>query len=108
MSSSIKLHTPATKKRAIAHFYRPCIVYPNLDPYTTLSVGNSKPAAVRTEGQLGWSLMGDNGKLSLKGQLQRQTWVAGQKVWAEVDVHNLTSKKVSRCFSVLYSSCTAC
>jgi hypothetical protein len=94
--SSIKLHIPDKKKRAIAHFYRPAVVYPYISPDLFRAPGTAqRPIEARVVKGLGWSLSGDKGMVELKARLSRSTWVAGQKVWIEVFVANACNRKVS-------------
>jgi hypothetical protein len=92
--SSIKLHTPETKKRSIAHFYRPCTIYPYVPPLDIFG-STDHPTEVRTEQGLGWSLSGEKGKVRVIAELPRPDWVAGQNVWIKIFADNQSQKKVS-------------
>lgn len=93
---SLKLHIPKTGKRAIAHFYRPIVLLPYLNPAKVL-VPSRTPIVEFAESLLGWSLTGEKGKVFLQVSLGRQTWVAGQRVWCEVGVRNNSNKKITKC-----------
>jgi hypothetical protein len=87
------LHTPETKKRSIAHFYRPCVIFPYVEPSFAFSnTGNE--AEFRTEQGLGWSLSGDKGQVAVSVKLPRPHWIAGQRVWLDITVGNRSSRKV--------------
>jgi len=90
---SIKLHTPETKKRAIAHFYRPCTIYPYIEPGFVFN-STSGAAEVHTEQGLGWSLSGDKGQVQVSLKLPRPNWIAGQQVWLDITVNNKSSRKI--------------
>lgn len=90
---SIKLHTPETKKRSIAHFYRPCVIYPYVVPQHIFG-STEHPTEVRTEQGLGWSLTGEKGKVRVIAELPRPDWVAGQNVWIKIFADNQSQKKV--------------
>jgi len=102
-SRSIKLHTPETKKRAIAHFYRPCTIYPYVEPSFAFSnqVGG---AEVHTEQGLGWSLSGDKGQVGVTIKVPRPHWVAGQQVWLDITVNNKSSRKIKTMTLALLST----
>lgn len=93
---SIKLHTPETKKRSIAHFYRPCTIYPYVPPVNIFG-STEHPTEVRTEQGLGWSLSGEKGKVRVIAELPRPDWVAGQNVWIKIFADNQSQKKVRAC-----------
>ncbi|KAJ9125572.1 hypothetical protein QFC22_000534 [Naganishia vaughanmartiniae] len=90
---SIKLHTPETKKRSIAHFYRPCTIYPYVPPLDIFG-STEHPTEVRTEQGLGWSLSGEKGKVRVIAELPRPDWVAGQNVWIKIFADNQSQKKI--------------
>jgi hypothetical protein len=91
--SSIKLHTPETKKRAIAHFYRPCTIYPYIEPGFVFN-SSAGAAEVHTEQGLGWSLSGDKGQVQVSIKLPRPNWIAGQQVWLDITVNNKSARKI--------------
>ncbi|BEJ10829.1 hypothetical protein CspHIS471_0102510 [Cutaneotrichosporon sp. HIS471] len=93
---SVKLHIPKSGKRAIAHFYRPIVLLPYHNPARALSPSR-QPIVEFVESRLGWSLMGEKGKVFLQVSLGRQMWIAGQRVWCEVGVRNNSNKKITRC-----------
>lgn len=105
---SVKLVDPATGKRSIAHFYRPIVVLPYLNPGIVLAPSEETVEVVERRG-LGWSLGGAKGSVELRIALGRSIWVAGQRVWCEVGVRNDSSKKVIFCrtrWYVLTLTCT--
>ncbi|EIW68957.1 hypothetical protein TREMEDRAFT_62670 [Tremella mesenterica DSM 1558] len=89
---SVKLMT-ATGKRSIAHFYRPLVVLPYLNPSTVLAP-SAEPIAASVESGLGWSITGEKGKVVLSVALGRRTWVSGQRVWCEVGIRNNSTRKI--------------
>lgn len=93
MARSIKLHTPETKKRAIAHFYRPCTIYPYIEPGFVFN-STAGAAEVHTEQGLGWSLSGDKGQVQVSLKLPRPNWIAGQQCWLDITVNNKSSRKI--------------
>lgn len=92
---SIKLFTPSTGKRSIAHFYRSIVVLPYFNPTVALAPSN-EPIEVKVERGLGWSLGGEKGKVDVRVSLGRRIWVAGQRVWCEVGIRNESTKKASQ------------
>nr|ODN85507.1 hypothetical protein L203_04756 [Cryptococcus depauperatus CBS 7841] len=91
--ASIKIYLPVTGKRSIAHFYRPIVVLPYLDPAIILSA-SPEPIEAYTEKGLGWSLKGERGRVELRVGLGRRTWVSGQRMWCEVEIRNESNKKI--------------
>lgn len=88
--STIKVKEGNT--HSIAHFYRPCQVWPRLDQYVTLA-----PAARPLMAQVAKSLfMGGSGKVRLTTQLHRLNWVAGQRCYVKIKVDNNCKKTVNR------------
>lgn len=77
--------------RSIAHFYRHVELYPYLNPAVVLSSAARPLQATASKGLF----LGGSGKVRLTASLHRSTWVAGQRVYVNVAVHNETSKKVS-------------
>ncbi len=86
----MKIVDPDTGKRSIAHFYRDCEVWPRLDPSTTLGIA---PQPLRSSSAKRLFLGGD-GELRLTAELQRRTWVAGQRCHVRIQVENGTKKSV--------------
>lgn len=82
-------------KRSIAHFYRPVVVLPYLNPGVVLAPSEESVEVVERRG-LGWSLGGNKGSVELRIALGRSIWVSGQRVWCEVGVRNDSSKRVSQ------------
>lgn len=93
---SVKIFVPKKEKRAIAHFYRPCVILPYLNPAIVLAPARAPIMTQRTCG-LGWSLGGEKGKVLMQVALGRRIWVAGQRVWCEVAVKNDSNKKITKC-----------
>jgi hypothetical protein len=83
-------------KRSIAHFYRPMVVLPYLNPGVVLAPSEETVEVVE-RGGLGWSLGGSKGSVELRIALGRSIWVSGQRVWCEVGVKNDSSKRVRAC-----------
>lgn len=50
---------------------------------------------VRREKKTGGVLFGEKGRVELKVQSARGTWVAGQQCWLDVGIRNEGGKKVS-------------
>lgn len=92
---SVKLYIPSTMKRSIAHFYRPIVILPYLNPSVVLAP-SPEPVTNRVERGLGWSLGGEKGKVEVTVSLGRRNWVAGQRAWCEVGIVNNSSRKVCR------------
>jgi hypothetical protein len=94
---SIKLsdqaHHGTAAKRSIAHFYRPVVILPYLNPGVVLAPSEETVEVVERRG-LGWSLGGSKGSVELRIALGRSIWVSGQRVWCEVGVRNDSSKRV--------------
>lgn len=92
---SLKLHVPeaGTKSRSISHFYRPCVVFPYVEP-TSIFVPTDAPRQVSKQGGLGWSLGGEKGSVTLSARISRPTWIAGQKVWIDVVASNNSNKRI--------------
>ncbi|ORY22682.1 hypothetical protein BCR39DRAFT_591218 [Naematelia encephala] len=90
---SIKIHVPTSGKRSIAHFYRPVVVLPYLNPAVTLSP-SQEPIEARIEKGLGWSLTGEKGIVQVAVALGRRNWVAGQRAWCEVAIKNDSTRKI--------------
>lgn len=95
MVGSVKLFIPSTGKRSIAHFYRPIVILPYLNPSAVLAP-TPEPIENTVERGLGWSLGGEKGKVEMRISLGRRNWVAGQRAWCEVGIKNNSSRKVSR------------
>lgn len=93
---SVKIFVPKKDKRAIAHFYRPCVILPYLNPAIVLAPARAPIMTQRTCG-LGWSITGEKGKVLMQVALGRRIWVAGQRVWCEVAVKNDSNKKITKC-----------
>lgn len=93
IDSSIKLLTPETKKRAIAHFYRPCTIFPYIEPNVVFA-SRGRATEARTSQGLGWSLKGDKGQVEVTLKLPRPHWVAGQSVWLDVEVDNRSTRQI--------------
>lgn len=93
---SVKIFVPKKDKRAIAHFYRPCVILPYLNPAIVLAPARAPIMTQRTCG-LGWNLTGEKGKVLMQVALGRRIWVAGQRVWCEVAVKNDSNKKITKC-----------
>lgn len=91
--ASLKLLAPATRKRSIAHFYRPIVLLPRLDPARALAPSTA-PLEAATEKGLGWSLAGDRGAVRLRVAMGRATWVSGQRLWCHVGIRNGSLRKV--------------
>jgi hypothetical protein len=87
---SIKLKSHLGTDRSIAHFYRHIDVYPYLEPSLIL-VPSAKPISVENAKAI---FMGNQGKVKLEARLHRQTWIAGQRCYVDVRIHNQSSKKV--------------
>ncbi|KAI9632841.1 uncharacterized protein MKK02DRAFT_41152 [Dioszegia hungarica] len=92
---SVKLLHPKTGKRSIAHFYRPIVILPYLNPGIVLAPCEEMVEVVERRG-LGWSLGGAKGVVELRVALGRDVWVSGQRVWCEVGVRNESSKRIKR------------
>lgn len=90
---SLKTHLPATNKRSIAHFYRPIVLMPYLNPALVLAP-STQPLEVYTEKGLGWCLKGEKGRVELRVAIGRRTWVSGQRLWCEVAIRNDSARKV--------------
>ncbi|WVQ77283.1 hypothetical protein IAR50_006967 [Cryptococcus sp. DSM 104548] len=90
---SIKIHIPQNGKRSIAHFYRPIVVMPYLNPAVVLAPSPS-PIEMYVERGLGWSLKGERGRVELRVGLGRKIWVSGQRLWCEVGIRNDSNKKI--------------
>ncbi|TYJ52070.1 hypothetical protein B9479_007327 [Cryptococcus floricola] len=90
---SIKIHIPQNGKRSIAHFYRPIVVMPYLNPAVVLAPSSS-PIEMYVERGLGWSLKGERGRVELRVGLGRKIWVSGQRLWCEVGIRNDSNKKI--------------
>lgn len=91
---SVKLHLTSTGKRSIAHFYRPIVVLPYLNP-TVVLAPSPEPVEAIIEKGLGWSLTGEKGRVELSVALGRRIWVSGQRVWCEVGIKNDSNRKVN-------------
>ncbi|OWZ26626.1 hypothetical protein C354_06775 [Cryptococcus neoformans MW-RSA1955] len=91
--ASLKLLAPATRKRSIAHFYRPIVLLPRLDPARALAPSTA-PLEAATEKGLGWSLAGDRGAVRLRVAMGRATWVSGQRLWCHVGIRNGSLRKI--------------
>jgi hypothetical protein len=87
---SMKLKSANGSDRSIAHFYRHVDVFPYLAPAVVLA-SSLKPITCTTEKAL---FMGGSGKVHLTASLHRPNWVAGQRCYVDVKVHNETGKKV--------------
>lgn len=92
---SLKLHIPEAGKlgRSISHFYRPCVVFPFVEP-TSVFVPAAAPKEVSTTKALGWSLNGEKGLVKLSARVTRPIWIAGQNVWVEVVASNDSNKRI--------------
>ena len=90
---SIKIHVPATGKRSIAHFYRSIVVLPYLNP-TVVLAPSREPVEAFIEKGLGWSLVGEKGRVEVRVGMGRRMWVSGQRMWCEVAIRNDSSRKV--------------
>ncbi|PWN26839.1 hypothetical protein BDZ90DRAFT_193152 [Jaminaea rosea] len=99
---SVKLKDKHGGNRSIAHFYRHVDLYPYLNPAVVLS---SAPRPISAEGEKGLFL-GGSGKVKLSASLHRATWVAGQRVYVNVNVANGTSKKISSASMTLIRTVT--
>lgn len=91
--ASLKTHVPPTGKRSIAHFYRPIVLLPALDPARVLAPA-AEPLQACAEDALGWTLKGDRGRVALHVALGRATWVSGQRLWCQVGIRNGSLRKV--------------
>lgn len=88
---SVKLKSSGSNpNRSIAHFYRHVELYPYLNPAVVLSSAH-RPVQARASKGL---FLGGSGKVHLTASLHRTTWVAGQRVYVNVNIQNDTSKKV--------------
>lgn len=92
---SLKLHVPeaGNKSRSISHFYRPCVVFPYVEP-TSIFMPTDAPRQVSKQGGLGWSLGGEKGSVTVSARIARPTWIAGQKVWIDVVASNNSNKRI--------------
>ncbi|BGP46145.1 hypothetical protein JCM10450v2_001985 [Rhodotorula kratochvilovae] len=88
--ASVKLKAQDGADRSIAHFYRHVEVYPYFNPALTLAP-SVKPLTAEGAKSL---FMGGSGLVTLRARLHRETWVAGQRCYVEVQVKNETSKKI--------------
>jgi hypothetical protein len=95
---SVKLLHSKTGKRSIAHFYRPIVILPYLNPGAVLAPCEEMVEVIERRG-LGWSLGGAKGVVELRIALGRDVWVSGQRVWCEVGIRNESSKRVSHLMS---------
>ncbi|KAF8324110.1 hypothetical protein DL93DRAFT_2222962 [Clavulina sp. PMI_390] len=82
----------------IAHFYRPCHIFPSYDPLFTLSP-LLRPVTRTASKSL---FLGGEGKLKLLASLHRTTWVAGQQCWLTIRLHNDTTYRVRSLTLALY------
>lgn len=95
---SVKLKNAQGGNRSIAHFYRHIDLFPYFNPAVALS---SAPRAIQASAEKGL-FMGGSGKLRVSASLHRGTWVAGQRAYINVSVHNQTSKRVKNaCFTLI-------
>ncbi|CEH19508.1 ARRESTIN DOMAIN CONTAINING PROTEIN [Ceraceosorus bombacis] len=87
---SVKLKDADGSNRSIAHFYRHVELFPYLNPAVVLSSA-SKPVQARASKSL---FLGGSGKVHLTASLHRSTWVAGQRVYVNININNDTSKRL--------------
>lgn len=87
---SVKLKSHLGTDRSIAHFYRHVEVYPYLAP-SILLAPSVKSVSVEASKAI---FMGGQGKVKVVATLHRSAWVAGQRCYIDVRVHNGTAKKV--------------
>lgn len=87
---SIKLKDADGSQRSIAHFYRHIDVFPFLDPTTIL---RPLPEPIKASSSKSFFFGGD-GKVALTASVHRDKWIAGQKLYVNVDIRNDTNKRV--------------
>ncbi|SJX62458.1 uncharacterized protein SRS1_13308 [Sporisorium reilianum f. sp. reilianum] len=88
---SVKLKSASGANRSIAHFYRHVDLFPYLNPAVVLSSALKPIQASSSKGLF----LGGSGKVHLMASLHRNTWVAGQRVYINIGIHNETSKKIN-------------
>jgi hypothetical protein len=96
--SSVKLKDDRGADRSIAHFYRHVEIFPYFNPAVLLAPALKPLMATASKTMF----MGGNGKVNLTAKMHRGTWVAGQRCYVDVNVDNLSSKKVSSPFHPIY------
>ncbi|CCM04190.1 uncharacterized protein FIBRA_06356 [Fibroporia radiculosa] len=88
---SMKMQNPNNGKRSIAHFYRNCEVWPQLNPAVVLA---SAPRPLQAATSKGLSVLGNSSKVKMTALLHRLTWIAGQRCSVSLVVVNETKKTI--------------